>query len=43
MRAPPGDDEFSPRSDVDDSDEETAGDAKDGREVLPERSESVYY
>ena len=43
MRAPPGDDEFSPGSDVDDSDEETASDARDGREALPGRSESAYY
>ena len=43
MRAPPGDDEFSPGSDVDDSDEETAGDARDTKEAFPERSESAYY
>lgn len=43
MRAPPGDDEFSPGSDVDDSDEATAGDARDGREALLERSASAYY
>lgn len=43
MHAPPGDNEFSPGSDMDDSDAETAGDDRDGREALPKRSESAYY
>lgn len=44
MRAPPGDEEYAPGSDVDNSDEET-GDMS-GRDVFaerPERSESAYY
>lgn len=43
MRAPPAEDEFAPGSDVDDSDEETPGDAKDAKGAFPERTESAYY
>lgn len=43
MRAPPAEDEFAPGSDVDDSDEETLGDARDAKGAFPERTESAYY